>query len=151
MNLIVSCHVLQCLMNANNSSSVPYQRKKMSSIYLLHRYGWVPIQVARIMASSQPMKMQAKVGATLVPIAVPINWRKCCPLKINTLKRSTNDRRVMRKLVGSFGWSLNLGLLRASWKNFHTFIQVNIGIQGCNISCNGGTLAWLGTFLVFSD
>ena len=67
------------------------------------------------MVSNQPMNIHAKVGATLVPMAVPMSCRKCWLLKIKTLKRRTNERSVIRNVVGSWGWGLSWGLSKASW------------------------------------
>ena len=69
---MVGWKLLQCTMNSFSSSSDPFQMKKMSSMNLLHMCtAAAPTQAASNPVSSQPMKMQANVGATLVPMAVP--------------------------------------------------------------------------------
>ena len=92
--------------------------EKISYIYLFHRGGFIPNQVARIMVYNQPIKIQAMVGATLVPMAVPISWRKCWQLNMKTLNMRKNDKKIIKKNVVSFGWGLSLGLSRA-YLNFY--------------------------------
>ena len=107
---------MQCTMNSFSSFSDPFQMKKMSSMNLRHMYTAVPDQAASIPVSSHPMKMQANVGATLVPIAVPYTCSQNVESKRNKLQVRTNIKRVIKNSVGSFGSGLNLLLFNASLK-----------------------------------
>ena len=75
-----------------------------------------PVQAASIPVSSHPIKMQAKVGATLVPIAVPYTCSQNVESKMNRLQVRTNIKRVIKNSVGSFGSGRNLLLFKASLK-----------------------------------
>ena len=97
-----------------NHSSDPFQMKKMSSMNLLHMCTAAPAQAANNPVSNHPIKMQANVGATLVPIAVPYIWSQNDESKMKRLQVSTNIRSVIKNSVGSFGSGRNLLLFKAS-------------------------------------
>ena len=88
VNLMVGCSLFILSRNSPNSSTVPVQNIKMSSINLLnHKIGSRPkiLALLLIKMSIAPMKMFAIVGAALVPMAMPISWMNTFAPKLKTL------------------------------------------------------------------
>ena len=81
--------------NSKNSVCVPVHSNKISSIYL--RHVWINCfkfggQCRNILDSRFPMNILAYVGATQVPILVPISWIQYWPTPSSIQRGSREDR-----------------------------------------------------------
>ena len=86
-------------MNSSNSSLVPVQNMRMSSMYLLNStIQSLPHPITIL--SMKDMKIFAIVGADLVPIAIPISCMKSFESNLKTLNDKINIMRVVRNEVG---------------------------------------------------
>ena len=86
------------LMKVSKSCTLPFQRKNISSVNLLQIFGWIPPYfLCKKSSSSQPINRHAYVGASLVPIAVPIFWVNSSSWNVKMLPFNTNLRQSIKK------------------------------------------------------
>ena len=90
MNFIVGCFSFKYSINSLSFSSPCSQRKKMSSMYLQHRYGLSSISL-KISSSNSAINNIIYGGANFVPIAVPRFCFKVFSLKVKILFLTTTS------------------------------------------------------------
>ncbi len=130
VNLIVLSWALRCCSRSSSWVAMPGKRVRISSMYLSHRSGWVPLQLFRAAASNLPMNKFAQVVATGVPMAMPFSCLKVFPANWKVLLAriifSISLNMVLRLWLWLTGGSVGMVCCNAM------VIPTPWGMHGCN-------------------